>query len=396
MVDDDKPQLMHPAADIFLEQLLIHVDEENDKIRECNMHLKPARDILTEIELILHDGTVVFAAQLTQSFLLDYDGPEGHQCDIGITLNTAGCPLLNFTSGDLKMMGRTVGCLGGSVELMAVRYIDSTILLRFSLSQHIVLEGILQGLSADDFACFVTKSYTNSHIVNFLTTGMGLHNATTLTFTPVILLVELSQRLQSTLELIGQRPSQESVMDNLTSQIEAIVNGYKLISPPSEMLILSTIAAVGCNDERLKLLAQNQLLKCDNSSLIRIQEMLGMVEIVHPFFTINVSLMNGKLCNRSDNSQVWRVGLYDTAVPHSVIRHSMNKLRVFLAGMLLTTSNVFFSTGADLDGFRASSVNGTEIIGLMFHSGLVDVVQLLVELPLSCVQSNLRAIGVDV
>jgi hypothetical protein len=74
----------------------------------------------------------------------------------------------------------------------------------------------------------------------------------------------------------------------------------------------------------------------------------------------------------------------------------MNKLRVFLAGMLLTTSNVFFSTGADLDGFRASSINGTEIIGLMFHSGLVDVVQLLVELPLSCVQSNLRAIGVDV
>jgi hypothetical protein len=29
MVDDDKPRLMHPAADVFLEQLLIHVDEEN-------------------------------------------------------------------------------------------------------------------------------------------------------------------------------------------------------------------------------------------------------------------------------------------------------------------------------------------------------------------------------
>ena len=124
--------------------------------------------------------------------------------------------------------------------------------------------------------------------------------------------------------------------------------------------------------------------------------MLGLVEIVHPLFTINVSLKDGKLCNCGDNNQVWRVGLYDNAVPHSVIRHSMNKLRVYLAGMILPTTNVFFSTGADLDGFRASSVNGTEIIGLMFRSGLVDVVQLLVEFPLSCVQSNLWALGVDV
>lgn len=392
----DNTRLLHPAADVFLEHLLSHVDEENDKIRDCNMNLKQARDILTEIELVLHDGTVVFVAQLTQSSLLDYDGHESHQCDIGITLDTDGFPLLNFSSGDLHMMGRTVGCLGGHVELTAVRYIDSTILLRFSLSRHIVLEGILRGLTSDDFACFVNKSYTNSHVGNFLKTGMGLHNATTLTFTPVILLIELSQRLQSTLELIGQVPSQETVMNNLTSQIEAIANGYKLIFPPSNMLILSSIAAVGCNDERLKLLAQNQLLMHDNSSLVWIQEMLGMVEIVHPFFTINVSLKGGKLCNRSDNSQVWRVGLHDNAVPHSVIRHSMNKLRVYLAGMILPTTNVFFSTGADLDGFRASSVDGTEIIVLMFRSGLVDVVQLLVEFPLSCVQSNLRALGVDV
>jgi hypothetical protein len=385
---EDNTRLLHPAADVFLEHLLSHVDEENDKIRNCNMNLKSARDILTKVELILQDGTVLFAAQLTQSSLLDYDG---HQCDIGITLNSDGCPLLNC-SGDLRMMGRTVGSLGGHVELTAVRYIDSTILLRFSLSHHIVLEGILRGLSADDFACFVNKSYTNSKIGNFLTTGLGLHNATTLTFTPIILMVEISQTLQSTLELIGQRPSQESVMSNL----EAIANGDKLNSPPSEMLILSTIAAVGCNDERLRLLAYTQLLKHDNSSLVRIQEMLGLVEIVHPLFTINVSLKDGKLCNRGDNNQVWRVGLYDNAVPHSVIRHSMNKLRVYLAGMILPTTNVFFSTGADLDGFRASSVNGTEIIGLMFRSGLVDVVQLLVEFPLSCVQSNLRALGVDV
>lgn len=389
---EDNTRLLHPAADVFLEHLLSHVDEENDKIHDYNMNLKSARDILTKVELILQDGTVLFATQLTQSSLLDYDGHEGHQCDIGITLNSDGRPLLNFSSGDLRMMGRTVGSLGGHVELTAVRYIDSTILLRFSLSHHIVLEGILRGLSADDFACFVNKSYTNSKIGNFLTTGSGLNNATTLTFTPIILMVEISQTLQSTLEFIGQRPSQESVMSNL----EAIANGYKLNSPPSEILILSTIAAVGCNDERLRLLAYTQLLKHDNSSLISIQEMLGLVEIIHPLFTINVSLKDGKLCNCGDNNQVWRVGLYDNAVPHSVIRHSMNKLRVYLAGMILPTTSVFFSTGADLDGFRASSVNGTEIIGLMFRSGLVDVVQLLVEFPLSCVQSNLRALGVDV
>lgn len=58
----DNSRLLHPAADVFLEHLLSHVDEENDKIRDCNMNLKQARDILTEIELVLHDGTVVFVA----------------------------------------------------------------------------------------------------------------------------------------------------------------------------------------------------------------------------------------------------------------------------------------------------------------------------------------------
>lgn len=405
---------LHPAVHIFLDHLLSDVEDENEKLRESNKLLESACDILTKVELHLRGGFVVSTA-MTRSFVMD--GQDDYRCGVGIPIDADGNdphPLYDFGEGDFRMMGQTVGNLSGLVTILDIRA-DGTILLRISLSGQCALEGVLRNLSVEDFACFSHKVYSNRQITMYLMTGVGLQNAASVTFTPVMFLLEISPMLQRTLQFVGLLPSLDSVKNDLVCHFAGVGdvtkrsrvlcaisrNGWThehTFSFQSERLLLSTVAAVGHGrtDEILVLLAKNQLLKYNHCGLCQIQKMIGMVEIAHPEFNVKVSLKDGKL-HDDDGHPVWRILLPEEATPASKSRHSLMKIKLFLAGMPLPLTNIsygFSPNRIDLDWFQATSDNGTKMYcrPYLYEFYFVNAV---LDIPLSCVQSILGVLGVD-
>jgi hypothetical protein len=141
------------------------------------------------------------------------------------------------------MMGRTVGTLSGLVEPLLDKDIraDGTILLRMSLSGHCEVEGVLRNLGVKYFASFADKSYSSNH--NVPDTGVGLRNAASLTFTPTLVLLEISPMLQDTLSPL---PSLKSIKNELMCHFADVAN----VTCERNIFqdfpgLLSTVAAVG-------------------------------------------------------------------------------------------------------------------------------------------------------
>ncbi|KAL3794513.1 hypothetical protein ACHAW5_001323 [Stephanodiscus triporus] len=406
---------LHPAVHIFLDHLLSDVEDENENLQESNKLLESACDFLTKVELHLRGGFVMSTA-MTRSFVMD--GHDDYRCGIGIPIDADENnprPLLDFSGCDFRMMGQTVGTLSGLVTILDIRA-DGTIHLRIHLSGQCALEGVLRNLSVEDFACFSDRVYSSRHITMYLMTGVGLQHAASVTFTPVIFLLEISPMLQRTLKLVGLLPSLDSVKNDLVCHFAGVGdvtkrsrllcaisrNGWKnerTLSLQSEKLLLSTVAAVGHGqtDEILVLLAKNQLLKYNHCGLCQIQKMIGMVEITHPGFNVKVSLKDGKL-HDNDGYPVWRILLPEEATPASKSRHSLMKIKLYLAGMPLPLTNIsygFSPNRIDLDWFEATSDNGTKIYCRPYLYEFYFVNAIL-DIPLSSVRSILGVLGVDV
>jgi hypothetical protein len=396
---------LHPAADIFRDHQLSAVEDENEMLRESNKLLE---SIFMAVELHLRDGCVTSTA-LTRSFVFNCQDNCCYNVGIPIDADESNPrPLSDFSEGSLQMMGRTIGTLPGPVTLLDIRA-NGAILLRISLSGQCAVEGVLRNLSVEDFAYFADKLYSNRQITLYLMKGVGLRNAASLTFTPMLFLLEISPMLQATLKFIGLLPSLESIKNDLMCHFAGVSNAIW----SSEVFftifqnfpgLLSTVAAVGHTDAILGLLAENQLLNYDHCGLSRIQEMIGMVEIVHAGFNAVVSLKDGAL-HHHDGHSVWRNMITKEASPTSICRGSLTKIEVFLAGIPLPVTHFSLGlslNGIDIDSIRATLGNGTKIhcriycSGFNFYHGPVGFVDISIDSPLSCVQNVLRMLGVDV
>jgi hypothetical protein len=180
-------------------------------------------------------------------------------------------PLSDFGDGDIRAMGRTIGTLPGlGITLLGIHTSGT-------LSEQCAVVGGLRNLSDWDYSRFVDKTCSNHEIMEFLRTGVGLQSGSSITFTPIMLLFEISPMLQRTLDFINSRPSLESAKDDLTYHVTGEGTRYSQIgqkseqtlSSESEELLLSTVAAVGHTHEILGLLAQNRQLKYDQCGPVR-------------------------------------------------------------------------------------------------------------------------------
>jgi hypothetical protein len=399
---------LHPAADIFRDQLLCKVKDEIEDLRRANERLESSRKIFTNVKLHLRDGHVVSTA-LTRSIAMyerkwiELDAGESHPR-----------PLSDFGDGDIRAMGQTIGTLPGRDIMVWCSQANGTIVVRFSLSKQCAVQGELRNLSDGDYSRFVDETYSDRDIMEFLRSGVGLQNGMSIMFTPTKFLLVISPMLERTLKFIHSRPSLESTKGDLAYQVTGEGSRHLQVGhesehttffSESEELVLSTIAAVGYTDEILGLLSQNRQLKYDQCGCFKIQDMIGMVEIVHDRFDFKFSLMDGNLHDNRDGQPVWRVFITEKAMTTSTSRlaNSLRQMKVFLAGMPLRIS-LGGEPVNEADGvvIRATSDNGTVIYYRFYLGSYLRLseyffnLDVTVDFPLSCVRRILKVLGVHV
>ena len=338
---EDQFQL-HPAGEVFRDHVISQVKAENMMLHRCNSQIEPSRDFLTKISISLRNVNV--ETQLLPGNI--------HSDDyVSIPIKTKPLPLLEFAVGEVSMVGQRIGYLPGNAHLlMGVR--ANSILLRFCLSTKVALEGVLHGLSVEDFARFENKTYSSDYISTFLSSGRGLQNPDSITFTPLMMLLDVSSELQSTLKLLTPLPSLETVTKDLTCQVQVSNTSWwestakekprsKLpLFAPSEDSRLATVAAFGCTDVQMEILAENHLLSLENNRLRQIQDNIGTVVVSHPAFRIKASLKNGNVAHTVEGEEIWRILITENVVPESIDRRNISRLAMSISGVRMTRATL--------------------------------------------------------
>jgi hypothetical protein len=269
--------MMPQAVDVFRNHLLDGFDDENRKLQSIKLLKAAVVDIFTKVELRLRDGSYhVYITKIKEN---------GFFC---IPIASYPRPLMDFKSAEVRMMGQTVGTLPMGLFLSVQQGADGKLYLNFNVSPQCTVKGYLDGLSDEDFADFIADTaHAERQISTYLQTGTGLQNAAAVTFTPTSFALKMSPTFHQTLTTFGQRPSRESIKNELMSKLAAkssqddglvclVENEFE---HQSEDLILSTLAAFGHTDHMLNVLVENRMLRTENSVLRQVQEMIGTVEI---------------------------------------------------------------------------------------------------------------------
>ena len=394
MTMEDQLQ-MHPAADIFCDHLLIEVEDENKKLREDNNLLESARNFLAKIELRLRDGHVISTA-LKRSFAMDNHSDNY----LSVPIDSDPQPLSEFSAGGVGMLGQNIGSFPGASHLVLGIRRNGTILLRFSLSKHIAVEGVINGLNDEDHVRFKNKSFGGEQIMLYLTAGVGLQNPNTITFTSTMVLMDITPELRITLKLLGPLPSHESMKDDLIRYRKEPRRPKPLTLSPSDELRLSIVAALGYDDSQIDLLCENHLLKNECYALVRIHAAIGTVEISHPSMKTRLSLKEGKL-EYLEGSPVWRILFRVPVRPRIITRYNISSLAVSLSEIRLT--KVMFQVAntetGDLSHFVGTFNNGAKISwachGDSESNQLTEILVGSIQFPLSSVQNALEVLGVE-
>ena len=397
---------LHPAADVFCDHLLSEVDDENMSLRNRNNLLVPGRNYLAKIELRLADGHVASTA-LKRSYVVEEDDSEGY---VGIPIESSARPLSEYSAGGIFMLEReiAVGTFPGDNHVAFGFRSNGAILVRFSLSEHIAVEGVLRGLSTDDHERFRQRTFqVRNPIQQHLMTGSGLQNGNAITFTPTMIQMDISPELRTALDLLRPLPSKESVITHhLTKPHKS-----ELLPPlcPAVELRLSVLAALGYTDSEMDMVCENQVLKNENSRLLQIKKLLESVEIIHPAFRSKLSLLEDGaflVDDDSEGSPVWRILFAENIAQNHLSIYNIRSISMALSGMRLARPIVRVAatqTGV-LSGFSASFANGATISGRVYQSSDYShtetsnfvVFKMTVRFPISSVQTLLEALGVEI
>jgi hypothetical protein len=391
-------------------------DDENRKLRQSTKLLKAAVvDIFTKVELRLRDGHVV-SALLKEVEITEITGAVMYHIPIDPTIPR---PLVDFKSAEVRMMGQTVDILPMGLFLSVQQGADGKVYLIFQLSPQCLVKGYLDGLSDEDYAGFLADTaHADYQISMYLLIGVGLHNSAAVTFTPTSFALKMSPTFHQTITTFGQRPSRESVHNELMSKLAVRKRSLHagLVSQDedvlqskyqSEDLILSAFSAFGHTNDMLNLLVENRLVKNEYFFLRQVQEMIGTVEISHPGFNVMAFLKDGRLDNNEEGVLVWRIDLTTNATPLSITIDNITSLKVSVSGirMLLGTGiDIAVApswNGIDIDWFSMRWENGMRVDGSVYSTdsdsflNSVGDVDITVDLPLSIIQNTLVALGLS-
>ena len=134
--------LLHPAAYVVRDHLLSEVKDENRKLGGDNKRLEAVRDFFAKIELCLRDGHVITTV-LTETST----GDDSDDDYLSVPVDSGPLSLSAFRSGKVSILGQNIGLFPGDNHIALGIRRNGTILLRFALSNHCAVNGILQGLS---------------------------------------------------------------------------------------------------------------------------------------------------------------------------------------------------------------------------------------------------------
>jgi len=383
---------IHPAADIFRDQLLSEVEDENRRLREDNVLLESAFNFLSKIEIHLRDGHVI-STVIKQSFVMEEDN---YLC---VPIQSDPQPLLEFGTGSVEMLGQNIGSFPGtSHQVLGIRS-NGSILFRFCLSKHAAVEGVLQGLSDEDHNDFKNKLSQGRHIARYLTVGAGLQNSNALRFTPMMILIGVTPNLRNTFhQLLCPVPSNESMKDDIINYINRRPSGFPqlLTLSPSDELRLSVVAALGYEEAQIDLLCTNHLLKNESWRLFHIHHAIESVEISHPSMKTCLSLKGGTLEYDMEGSLVWRIFFSVTVRKTVITRRNISSLAVFLSGIQLTKARRRVTTNGtgDLASFVGEFDNGAQISWTHSEADQIETLFGDIEFPISVVQNALQVLGV--
>ena len=406
-----KKNQMHQAVDVFRNYLLVGFDDENRNLRQSTKILEALINVFTTVELRLSDSHVVSALLKQSKKIIGLDA----YC-ISID-DSYPRHLMDFNAAEFRMMGQTVSTLSGPVR--AQQGIDGKICLIFPAVSYqcaVAVNGYLDGLSDEDTASFIAdKAYAERQILTYLQTGVGVQNSAAVTFTPTSFVIhEKSATFQHFMTLLNQRPSRESVKEELIMIMfvakssgdaglicRRVENEFE---HQFEEMALNTLVAFGHTNDMLNLLVDNRLLKHENSVLCQVQEMIGTVEILHPGFNIKALLKDGSLVNNEDGVLVWRIDITTNATPLSITINNITRLEVSVSGICMprTVNDISVGScwnGIDIDWFSMTLGNGVTVDGSVYSTdsdsflNSVGDVDVTVGLPLSFIQNTLVALG---
>mmetsp|Transcript_19477 Transcript_19477/g.36392 ORF Transcript_19477/g.36392 Transcript_19477/m.36392 type:complete len:428 (+) Transcript_19477:370-1653(+) len=351
---------LHPAADVFLNQLLIEVGEENNKLKGDGGRLQTACDFLGRIEFRLGSGSQrVISATLGQSFILD--NAIGLPC-VCVPIDSTPRRLSDFGTGKVTMSGQIVGSFPGVIDTITTADEDPDILhVRFIISVHIVVEGELRGLSQEDFLSFDDGSFDDDLIISFMRTGRGLQNPNDILFVPMMIFMLVTRDVRETIRVLGPLPRFES--EDSSEPLPVDPNDFIEYSPqsPSDESRLTIIASLsGYTDCQMTLLDENRDLKTMSYQLSKVEEQIRTVEISNTVEDTNFSLKDGGPGNDVDGSPVWRYSLRMRGVPESIIpANNLHFLEIVVSGIRSDLKIMEIHVTLDEDGTKTTHFSGT-------------------------------------
>ena len=446
---EDQIQL-HPSGEVFRDHLMTQVKTENKvsgdimlflfvffvhqyfahkkltpqhpiskMLRARNKQIGPARDFLTKITIRLRNA-VFLETKLPPIMDIQYYSA----CDsVSCPIKSEPLPLMEFADGEVSMLGQSVGYFPGSRRITLLENRVNSILVRFCLSNKCSLEGVLQGLSDEDMASYETKQYASclSHrIIMFLSSGRGLENPGAISFTPLMIHLDVST---STLKLLTPLPSLETIIKDFTFQVNMFNSSWRqsrtakkkprpklpLFTPMSEDSRLTTLAALGCTDIQMEILAENRVLSLENNRMRLMQEYISTVIVSHPAFTIKVSLKNGVVANTVEGEEIWRIFITGNVAPESINIRNISRLAMSISGVRMKPATLRtrpFRAGDDQlacfwSRFRNGVMLKTNIYpsqDLLFPhiSAGLAVIVMTIDFPLNTVSHILEVLGVQV
>lgn len=184
--------------------------------------------------------------------------------------------LSSFASAEVTVMGEIIGHFPGDIHVCGVR-LDNAIIVRICLSSQCAVEGVIKGLSDEDYSQCKRKVISGKDIKGFLANGVEPQNANAVTFTPTILFVNaLVDKLRSAIRYYSPLSLYEvenhlirHVWNANTTERKASPSDMCDLSTPvalssSDDLRLFTLAALGFTYSQMEMLAKNHMLKREN------------------------------------------------------------------------------------------------------------------------------------
>ncbi len=201
---------MHPAIDVYRNQLLLEVGQENAKLENEISRLEASADFLGGIELHLADGSIM-STGIKQSFVVnDFNGVP---CLCSPLVNCPAFPLSHFRSGQVRMAGHQIGTFPGvtspsltidgcncaSCDIMGIR-------LKIIFSPFSIVEGALRGLSSEDVSRIKHGTYGDQHVMEYLQRNEHSTLFSKVQFVPDSIFMVVTKDLQETIKVLGPLP----------------------------------------------------------------------------------------------------------------------------------------------------------------------------------------------